>query len=222
MTSEQVFERNGKKFFRVFEAVKQLHEKEVSPGHGIDHDLMVAQYAAIISGDERVGEMLWVAGLLHSLDRFQCNLEEELGSLLGLLPEGEFSYDEIGQIRVAVLEHGKKNSDDDGPVAVALKDADRLANLGAITLIRSGQFFHNKPACKMDSLHGPHPGGNYKNPTCSLDDVYYMMEWESKEGVCLRLPRAKEMARRRCDFMRVFLAFVQSEFEEAGLAGIKV
>jgi hypothetical protein len=138
MTPAELFAQMTAKFNALYLWVSKTHADILAAGknnhgHGLDHDLMVAQYAALIAENPRVGEMAWCTGLMHSTDRhFSGDQERELiDEYCSLLPEKYFSEEETVWIREAVYQHSRLNSSDDNPVTVTLKDADRLANIGA-------------------------------------------------------------------------------------------
>lgn len=219
MDSQKIFVRNRAKFREFYSKIEKIHagiiaQGKSTQGHGFDHDLIVAQYGFLISEDERVGEMAWVAGLAHSLDRHFPQDEAEIifEECISLI-SGQFTIGELGRIRVAVRDHSKKNNLSDGPVTVALKDADRLANIGAINLIRGGQHRPNIPACIPESLGGLNPDSTFKNVKCCYDATFYNLEWEKM----LRLPKAKEVAKKYFEFIREFQNLVVEQFREAGL-----
>ena len=132
------------KYRKLVNEVQYIHRLVAFDGHhGLDHDLMVAQYGYLIAGDARTSELAWVAGLMHSIDRLISLISKQdvqtfLDGFINCLPDS-ISSEEIELIVEALGEHSKLNDPDDNPVTVALKDADRLANLGFLNLIRGGQ-----------------------------------------------------------------------------------
>jgi len=218
---------NMTKFGVFFEAIKQWHKEfedkgQGHAGHGFDHSLMTAQYAVLIAKNKHLGEMGWIAGLLHSIDRFCANNTLQVGliveAFLKKLPIGYFTAKEIGQILQAVLEHGGPNSEQDNSVCVVLKDADRLANLGPQSIIRSGQFFPNISVCEMDFLEmKKNPAGTYQRPRSVLDNIKDMMEWEKDPRFGLRLPKAKQLAQKYFKFFRAFIEFNMAQYRETGM-----
>jgi len=215
MNNQEIFVIKRAKFVALYNRIEKIHSQtKDTRGHGFDHDLMVAQYATIISEDERVGEMAWVAGLMHSLDRHFPHDETEiiLEECINLV-SSQFTVCEIEEIRMAVHNHSKKNDPTDGPVTVALKDADRLANIGAINLIRNGQHHPDIPACIPESLGGLHPDSTFKKPMNCYDATFHNLEWEAM----IRLPRAREITKKYFDFIRKFQTLVVEQFREVGL-----
>ena len=179
------------KYRALYDAVKKTHGDilaagKTTMGHGWDHDLRVAMTGTLIAEGTRVGEMTWCAGLMHSTDRhFGKRTEEVLRSYFAFLPKGEFSGTELAVMRKAVDQHSKKNSDTDNPVTVTLKDADRLANLGALNLIRCGQHHSDIPACIPEYLGRVHPESTFRNLKSCYDAISVVnLEWEDM----LRLP----------------------------------
>ena len=184
-------------------------------GHGQDHDLTVAQYGALIAPDEHDGELAWVAGLLHSMDRhfLETEAHDKIERGLDLAFKCGLSTEDIEQVRVAVAHHSKMNDDADGPVTIILKDADRLANLGAINIIRGGQHRPDIPACIPETLGRLHPESTFKNPKSCYDATFYNSEWEAM----LRLPKAKELGARYFRFIEEWRALAVSQAAEVGL-----
>ncbi|MSU55025.1 MAG: hypothetical protein EXS46_00620 [Candidatus Taylorbacteria bacterium] len=216
--AREIFVRNRAKFAGLFERIKAIHHEIVVAGrdvngHGFDHDVMVAQYAAMISENERVAEMAWVAGLMHSLDRhfpdsFNAKIEECI-VLVGHL----FSVAEIEEIRVADRVHSRLNDPLDGPVTIALKDADRLANVGALNIIRGGQHRPNIPACVMESLGGLNPASTFKRPASCYDATFYNLEWWDM----LRSEKARDLGRADFEYTRAWQRSVEAKFAQVGL-----
>ncbi len=215
-----VFDTMRKKFARLYNKVKQNHEDlllsgQGNRGHGFDHDLMVAQYAAIIADDLQVAEMAWVAAMMHSADRgYEPHITAVIiEEYLSLLPKGGFSSSDLILIREAVVGHSEMNSDLDNPVTIVLKDADRLANIGAINLIRGGQHRPNIPACIPETVGHLHPESSFKRPMSCYDTTFYILEWEKM----LRTPKAKELGKQYFDFVRRFQVLVVHQQAEVGL-----
>jgi len=220
LRAQRIFVAMRGKYRLLYEAVKQAHETilaegKTTMGHGWDHDLRVAQTGALIAETPRVGEMAWIAGLMHSTDRhFGDRTEGVLHGYFALLPSGEFTGGEIAMMWDAVAEHSKKNGDADNPVTEALKDADRLGNLGALNFIRCGQHHPDIPACIPELLGTTHPESTFRKPRSCYDAVLLAnMPWEAM----LRLPKAKEMGKPYFDYYREFLQRCANEMEEVGL-----
>lgn len=207
------------KYRNLYDAVQKTHEDILTAGksvmgHGWDHDLRVAQTGALIAETSRVGEMAWVGGLMHSTDRhFGERTAEILDGYFTLLPKGEFSDREFSWIQEAVYQHSKKNSEADNPVTITLKDADRLANLGALNLIRGGQHRPNIPTCIPAYLGRKHPQSTFRDPMSCYDALWGNLEWEGM----LRLPKAKEMGKKFFDYYRDFMQRCVEEMAEVGL-----
>ncbi|MCX6785015.1 MAG: hypothetical protein NTV81_03755, partial [Candidatus Komeilibacteria bacterium] len=189
-----------------------------------DHDLVVAQYALMIAPDERTGTMAWVAGLVHSFDRFVKRallLDTQLDEYLSLLPEGEFSTDEIAAIKEAIKNHAGPNGPENDLLLMTLQDADRVANVGATVIIRSGQLYNQLPALQPQFVTKFNPGSTYREPKSCLDDLRYIFDWESSETnpkFGLRLPEARNLAAPHFRFLREFFGIIQCQFEETGLS----
>jgi len=219
MDIQETFVKNKAEFRDFYERVEKIHASIIdqgmsTQGHGFDHDLLVAQYGYLIAEaeDERVGELAWIAGLLHSFDRHFSPLQEkklidECLNLVGL------SESDNLDVRVALNKHSERNDPSDSPVLVALKDADRLANIGAINLIRGGQHRPNIPACIPETVGSLHPSSTFRKPMSCYDATFYNLEWEAM----LRLPRAKKIAEKYFNFIREFQTLVVEQFRETGL-----
>ncbi len=228
-------------FFKDFKEVHQAQEKQgnANLGHGVDHDLRVAQNAALLVDDPHLALLGWVAGLLHSTDRFcpkgtsDAELESILRERCQLLPQNIVDARDINLVIDAVITHHLKNDEMDNPVTVILKDADRLANLAPDTVIRTGQFFATKPVFVMGQVDRPHPSGTYKNPACCLDDLYYMFEWAlgaqwwtvpesqqenyARENTWFRNQRAQAIASGYVKFLLGFLKELTCDLDRCGL-----
>lgn len=220
--ARDIFTINRVKFAALYEVVKTNHQNAIDSGkvlvggHGWDHDLRVAQTGALIADDDRIGEMAWVAGLMHSTDRhFGERTNEVLLHYFSLLPQGEFNPLEMSQMLDAVLNHSGKNSpsDEDNPVLVTLKDADRLANLGAINFIRGGQHRPNIPAVIPEYLGRRDPRSTFRDIKSCYDALWFNLEWEDM----IRLPKAKVMAKKHFDRIREWQRWAVDEMEEVGL-----
>lgn len=186
-------------------------------GHGFyDHDLAVAQYGTLIAPDERTGELAWIAGLLHSTDHFYPDrIGEIVRERLALLPQN-IAAREKELVVDAVLRHEEANSADDSPVSVTLKDADRLANIGALVIARSGQFFPAIPAADPAHLETRDPASIYWHPTSVLEDLRDLLQYEAGP-YGLRLARAREIAGPRFQYLREYLNRVAADFKHLGI-----
>ena len=217
--AQQIFVTMRKKYKPLYNAVKATHQMIIAQGkstsgHGWDHDLRVAQTAILIAETLRIGELAWVAGLMHSTDRhFGDQTKTVLRGYFALLPKNEFSKAELGIMWDAVMEHSKLNNDADNPVTVTLKDADRLANQGALNLIRGGQHRPHIPACIPEYLGRKHPESTFLDPKSCYDAAWFKLEWEEM----LRLPKAKKMGKPYFDECRRFIQTCVTEMEEVGL-----
>jgi len=227
-------------FQRFFDAFTSFHKEAVAAGtanrgHGIDHDLRVAQYAVMVAETPAEADLSWLAALLHSTDRFHergADIEPFLRGRLALLPAHIFSWAQIDAIVTAVLTHDKPNDVADSRTTMILKDADRLAGLSPETIIRTGQFFPEKPVFVPGYIGVVSPG-TYKDPGCVFDDIMYMLEWAlgskwwmqpserlkayAEEHMWFRLPRARTMAWERAQFLRHYIAAVRDDLAACGL-----
>lgn len=213
MTNKTVAERLWSTFRDLARKVQKDHieQNAIGGGHDFLHALMVAQYGWMIA-ERKYGLLAWVAGICHNTDR--------------LFPEGDAEsivrgylnqYTEIIKsdkkfIIEAVLNHSKLNDPNDHAVTIALKDADRLANIGALTCIRAGQFRFDLPG--VDPVHlFDDPKASYKDPKSAARNICFTLEWEP----WMRLPKAKELAKPYFDFLREFLGNIEQQLRETGL-----
>lgn len=206
-----------------YEAFVQMHKDLVAnggghAGHGVDHDLMVASYCLIIAEDEKVSKMAWVAGLLHSIDRFFGVMSEVMINFMLNIVSNDFDELELAEIKTAILRHDKPNALDDSLTQIILQDADRLANLGPIALIRSGQCHPTLPAIELEATGvGWAKGSTYKIPLSCKDELLGHLEWETGPRFGLRTEKAKKIGKKYFDFLREFFELTNKQFIETGL-----
>jgi len=187
-------------------------------GHGFDHDLLVAHYALAIQEQRETAEASWIASLLHSFDHFYGDAAEtEIMAMLEIATT-DLTEDTLQDIASAVMLHSTKNDENDSMIKITLQDADRLANIGGIVIIRSGQFRPTIPACEIGRIGVKNPESTYKNPRSILDDLRNCLSWESDPRFLIRLPKAIEIAKPQFAYLRAFLAHVESQFREIGLS----
>ncbi|MDQ5892996.1 MAG: hypothetical protein QG640_6 [Patescibacteria group bacterium] len=212
------------KFSPLYDRVTAIHkgliENQIgNSGHGLDHDLMVAQYCLLIAENDDEAEMAWCAALLHSFDRFFSEEAEQLVHDTFRSVEDMFGSVETALILVAISEHNKPNDPKDSMVTIILKDADRLANCVATIITRSGQFNSTIPAVELGYTNGKgrHPDSTYGSPRSCRDDVLSCLEWEASEKFGIRLRKARELAKPKFDFLRQYFTQIEKSFQEVGL-----
>lgn len=217
-------------------AIKKSHDDMPTPMlycHDFDHAIRVADRGMVIAPDEETGRLAAVAGLCHNADRIlqkQANsgrdgkVADELvtamvNEWLDTEPVDIFLEEERKLILDAVLNHWKRNSPDDSLVLMTLQDADRTVNIEADCIIRRGGYWGDDLRV-VDPVHLLNdPNANFKNPgsvlwTMKDEEACFM----ATEGVAnLRLPKAREIAKSRFAFYRVFLEAVIKQRGEAGL-----
>ena len=207
--------RYWERFPILTEKVRQDHI--VHGVHGGSHDfyhaLAVAQYALLIVEDTALASLAWVAGLCHNTDKM-FPAEKVSAVVQDYLDTGtDFSLDEKTLVRVAVLEHGKRNDPCDSLVTVALKDGDRLGNIGPLHWLRSAQFRPSILPVDPRYISSQDPTATFKNPKTILRDIEHTLEWEE----WLRLPKAKQLGKPLFAEIRRFKATIQKQFETLGL-----
>lgn len=193
---------------------------------------MVAQYCILIAPDKRSGDLAWIAALLHSFDHLfaegadpfippeeqekEVALERMMQMYLSLLPES-VSDDEQRLIVDASLTHKSANSADDSDVKITLQDADRLANIGALVIVRGAQYHPSIPAAELDYLDRPNPASTYRDPQSVMDNIRDCLDWEDNPKFGLRLPEAKRTGAKHFAYLRAYFQQIKLQFEEVGL-----
>ncbi len=165
---------------------------------------------------------MFVSAITHSLDRLverndQEGFEALTHSCLELVDVGEGFREEIF---IAVMDHGKKNDvgRQDSLICVILKDADRIANIGAALAIRSGQFTPDIPPYEMAFLRSVNPTHSYHNPASVLEDLRECFVW----GDWMRTSRGKEIFGLKAENLRLYLDLVAEEYEMIGMDRVVV
>lgn len=200
--------------------------------HDFDHVIRVADCAQKIAEDEHVGRLAGVAALCHNADRIlqimiglkarekvdQTIISEMVYGWLNKEPENTFSVEEKPLILHAVLCHDQPNGLDDSDVLVALVDADRVVNIEADVIVRAGQYMGDALRV-VDPVHLlDDPTASFKDPKSILRILKENLDWEVEGGfVGIRLPKARELAKSRFAFLRLYLETVIKQREEMGL-----
>ncbi len=203
-------------FPSVVQRVRSDHRRNprTTPGHDWYHALSVAQYAQRIAESEDVGRLAWVAGICHNTDRlFQLDDDGVEPIVQVYLSESSLTKHERHLIVDAVLEHSKKNTISDSVVTIILKDADRLANLDASHLVRTGQFKPCIPVVDLRFMHYQDPTATFQDPKSHLRNLQHTLEWET----WMRLPKAQALAAEKCAFIRAYTKRLVQEWEALGL-----
>ncbi len=212
------------RYWKLFTRMCQFHEQHASWGsaHDLFHDLMVAGYALVIaddlSGDStELHEAAWVAAMLHSIDRFIPDATDQtdfLRDALDWCPENSAVIRWWHNILSAVLNHNKPNDDADEPITIILKDADRLANINPLVIVRAAQSHHGLPPTDPRWLGmRSTPDSTYSNPLVITDGVFSSTEWET----WLRLPTAKRIAAKYFDHLWHFYQLIAVAHDESGI-----
>lgn len=201
--------------------IKRMHLESTTgeSGHGLDHDVLVAEFAVFICPDPTYEDMVWVAGMLHSLDRVVGDEAAPLAirDALELLRD-HFTEAQRSEILDAVLRHSELNRDDQSFTQVVLMDADRLANLQMAIPIRAGQFRPSIPPLEMEYLDAMNPESTYRAPRSILDDMRHGLQWVA----WLRTPKAKELGAEAERDIRTYLELVAKPYRLLGLADKKL
>jgi hypothetical protein len=215
------FKEYRTRFKRLYAKVKALHQESSGAhrGHGLDHDVAVAQMAALIAPDPRTGDKAWVAGLIHSTDHLvdKVILESTLRDLVKRV-DGYFTLAEREEIFVAAFKHWRLNEDDDSLTLQVLKDADRLVNLNVLTAIRGGQFLPNIPAIEINQLGRLNPKSTYSEPASVLDNVRYVHAFVQMS----RTEKAKKMGEELGRKLEQFIKDAEQMYYDLDLAGVEL
>lgn len=221
--------RVWEEFPRLIEVSRKAHTELVAKivHHDFDHALQVAQVAIRVAEDPEIARLAAAAALCHNADRM---LEERVDGKVTkpspaaieklirkwLAVESKLFEKEKLTIVEAVLEHAKPNSSEDSDVTVALKDADRIVNLGFDVIVRGAQH-HNCSAIDPWFLLNDERG-NYARRQSMVKVLQDCFEWASDDprfGV--RLPRSKEIARTRVKALQQYIDTVIAQRKELGL-----
>ncbi len=220
-------------------AIKLTHSETVRKTeamfycHDFDHVIRVADMAMRIAEDENVGRLAAVAALCHNADRILQKIRN-LGPF-GKVPDSDvidlvngwlnsetsesFSADDRALIIDAVLHHSERNSPNDSPVLVCLKDADRLVNTAPDIIFRKAQYWGDRLRVVDPVYLLGDPEATFARPGSLMRAILFDVEdFEKKEGVAsLRLPKARKIAVKNFKFLRMFLDAVIEERMDVGL-----
>lgn len=204
------------RFSDLYNAVLTMHAQ--SPlqhrGHGFDHDITVAQMTQEIVSDDSLRDKVWVAGMVHSVDRVvkPAVVEETTRTLVAQTAHvlSELDREEVIQ---AALRHSEKNQDDQSVTQIILMDADRLVNLQPLIIIRAAQHYPHIPAIVLDHIGDTHPESTHVNPQSVLDNLRSCLEWET----WFRIPEAQRRATEACVYIRDYITRAEETYHQLGL-----
>ena len=213
------------KYRQFYNAVYQHHRTAERPhqGHGMDHDVTVAQLCLRISPNEHIEKLAWLAGILHSTDRTvergnTGKVAELVEGFIQLLPDSVSSYVRA-LIHDAVMRHAEMNRDDQTLVQQVLMDADRLANLQAAVIMRCGQHYSKVPALELEWLGEMNPNSTYNEPCSVLDDVRGNVKGYMPQ---FRLQKAIKLAEFYKERNEKYVIEVQGDYRMLGLHDIEL
>lgn len=226
------FEKLRQKYLKLYEAMKEWHRIAPRPhrGHGLDHDVTVAMLAVKIAPDERTAELGFIAGLLHSIDRTvergnKQAVEDKVLEMFTHFPE-DITSDERGDILLTVLNHSDLNKDDQPLVQQVLMDADRLANLMILVMIRAGQFQPELPPIEFNFMDRPNPKSTYRDPCSIIDDMRGCLSQlgEGHVGYIeqIRVPKAQILGAYYHGRLNSVVEMIREDHEKLGLSGIEL
>lgn len=228
----RTFNEMRNRFSILYEAVKKIHNESASTnrGHGLDHDVTVAMIGVKIAPNAKVGDLAFIAGLLHSTDRILVEkdknaITKHLFKQFKYLPK-EIKKEELDQIYAAIMNHSEINKDGQSLVAQTLMDADRLANLMGLVPFRIGQFWPNIPTIEFEHVDKPNPVSTYSAPCSTVDMLRAMMSQLGGKNVGyieqLRLPKAIRIGKMYTKRLNLLLDMIKDDHHELGLAGTKL
>ena len=217
------FNSYRKEFSTLYIAVRNKHA--TSPhqhrGHGLDHDVAVAQMAALIAPTPRIADSGWVAALIHSTDRLvevsRCGAQ--LREYLGLLPVNFFNDEETEEIYLAALEHSEKLPLHRSQTQEILQDADKLINMQATVLIRAGQFRSKIPAIEYPYMEKTNPASTYHAPKSVLDGCRISI-YEYPQ--LINTQKGKELASVYVERFRQYEQQILEDHQLLGLVGVEL
>ncbi len=213
-----------------YEEVKRLHTQSPSKrqrGHGMEHNVHVALHALDImqsdyAGQERLEKLVFLAAIAHSLDRlFERGADNSFANLVhNCLELTDLNESDKSVVLESVLDHEKKNDEGriDTRVTVILKDADRVANMGAALAIRSGQFRPDIPPYEMAHLRTSNPASTYRDPSSVFEDLRGCFEWID----WMRTERGYALIVQKAANLRKYLETVADEFEFIGMIRVEI
>ncbi len=211
--------------------VKEAHEKAgLVSHHDLIHAFRVGEMARMIAlsegQDEHTATLAAFAGLSHNADRILQKQKgigrkqvdpQEIRALICSWIAHILGEEDSDTVTNAVLGHDGKNSAEDSPVLVALMDGDRVVNLDADLVIRSGQFFPNLPPVDYRQWLGDETA-NYRDPKTVLFDISLSLEWvDPQSPYCVRTQLGKTESERRAAFLRSFIETVRQQLESEGV-----
>lgn len=209
-------------FTELYASVKEAHGRSPRQhyGHGFDHDVAVAQMAALIAPSEKIADMGWVAGIIHSTDHLVGAMSEcaaALRDVLTKIPAGLFTQDEIEEIYLAALEHGEKIPAHNSPTQEVLQDADKLVNMQAMLLVRVGQFRSGMPALELAYLDTINPESTYHTPKSVFDSIRIVA---SEYPSLLHTEKGKKLASVYVQRLQAYERHILEDYRLLGLVGI--
>ena len=219
----KAFNSYQKKFSTLYTAVRNNHATSIRRhrGHGLDHDVAVAQMAVLIAPTPRLADMGWVAALIHSTDRLTevDRYPAQLREYLSLLPVNFFSDEEVEEIYLAVLEHSEKSPPHRSPTQEILQDADKLINMQSMVLIRSGQFRSKIPAIEFPYVEKTNPASTYHAPKSVLDGCRISI-YEYPQ--LINTQKGKELASVYVERFRQYEQQILEDHQLLGLVGVEL
>ena len=222
-------------FPEVAERIRKTHEEVGLFGH---HDFAHAfrvgelayQFALSEWRDRLVAQSAGLAGMSHNADHIfwhmlgrekykqDPDIDKKVGGLVSSWLDGlGLKNNQVELVIRAVLNHQKPNEDGDNNVTIALKDADRVANMDADVIIRAGQSRPNIPAVDLKYFLD-NPEATFKEPGSVLKDIHFLLEWADPKMTkfCVRTKLAMEMASKRANFLKDYIDLTKSQLINAG------
>lgn len=197
--------------------LREIDRKRNEGGHhDFWHDMRVARICLLIApdGEDAAAEYAAIAAMLHSLDRFCSNVEQEAEELL--IEHTKLSAEERRDVIQAVLTHSEKDVGNEKATVRILRDADRVeATAGPLHMLRCAQYLNVLPLIHPDEPLAMR--GTYKDPKTVAEDVQRALEHGRVEGVKIQLPKAVELAREGLVFIEAAMGWIMRYLESIEL-----
>ncbi|MCH5159385.1 MAG: HD domain-containing protein [Clostridiales bacterium] len=199
--------------------VKQVFANDYS-GHDFFHTLRVYKMATRIAEEEGAYLLIvQLAALLHDVDDIKLSpaTHDNKDRAVGFLREHGVSENEIALICEIISEVSFRGADSTAPRTIegkCVQDADRLDAIGAIGIARTFAFGGNRNQTMYDPDVKPllnMSESQYHNHVSTTLNHFYEKLFLLKD--LLNTATAKEIAKRRDEYMQAFVTEFLAEWE---------
>lgn len=199
----------------LIEKVKDIFEKGYAPGHGFDHAQRVSVFAKRIAKAEGYDQdEAQVSGLLHDVGRTLIDEQKGHGPAGVALAQGlldnytNFDMQAKKRILNAIEHHSDKYTQD--KLSNILQDADKIDGMGAVGVFRVATTNGDIPQYDKKSFSLTVESASH-SPKTLYEYTLYITRWMSM----LYTDKAKEIAKKRYEFLLEFLNEYKREIEES-------